>query len=158
MAVDIGCYLERRMKNFNIVRGVTDLKQGVLNMKVLTYFLLLSGSRVTATLSSLVPSTSVFTFQTISSPLRRTMGSFWKILGTTTEIYWKTLHTLILARIAEVVLNAINFPLETTTKGYQQTRCSRGGFTNTFVIQSVSDPFPPNLQDIINLKPLELGS
>ena len=45
---------------------------------------------------------------------------------------------------------------------FYQTRCSLGCSTNSLVIKwlidSVSDPFPPNIQDIISPKPLELGS
>ena len=44
---------------------------------------------------------------------------------------------------------------------FMQTRCSRGCSTNTFVshslIQSASDPFPPNLQNTFITKPYELG-
>ena len=41
---------------------------------------------------------------------------------------------------------------------YQQTWCSRGGSTNTFVTDSFSHNFPSNLQNIINHKPPKLGS
>ena len=44
---------------------------------------------------------------------------------------------------------------------FLQTRCSWGCSTNTFAINYLTDwltdPFPPNLQHMINLKPLELG-
>ena len=38
----------------------------------------------------------------------------------------------------------------------KRTHCSRGCCTNTFVINSVSDPFPPNFQIIITPKPVKL--
>ena len=45
-----------------------------------------------------------------------------------------------------------------STPSIKQTQCIRGCSTNTFVIQSLTDAFPPNLQNIITPKPLELAS
>ena len=62
-------------------------------------------------------------------------------------------------------MNILSFRLlatfcrSTTYPNIYQTRCSRGCFTNTFIINYLSGClFTPNLQQIINPKPIELGS